>query len=195
MNPIVLFDVDDVIVDWRGTALSLIGPQAQEICDAFQRNEHHPGEVDLWELIRAQPTFWLDLPMNPWARDLIKFVEGLGIEWFFCTAHSKNDHRSATQKLEWCEKHGWCPHEKMVITKQKWLCAAPDTILIDDKDSNVREFIWGGRFDQKPVRAGGHAIVMPQPWNAAKDFVDSRQEFVEAGIMHYSTLIKGIPLG
>lgn len=182
MNPIVLFDVDDVIVDWRGAAHALIGPNAKEICDAFQRNEPHPGEVDMWELIRAQPTFWLDLPMNPWALDMIKFVEEQGVEWYFCTAHSKNDHRSATQKLEWCHRHGWCPHEKMVITKQKWLCAAPNKILVDDKDSNCEEFILGkplSRLGDGTKSQGGSAVVMPQPWNCASEFVDRRMEYVE----------------
>lgn len=183
MKPIVLFDVDDVIVDWRGAAHALIGPDAKEICDAFQADRPHSGEVDLWHLIKQQPRFWFDLPMNPWAHELIKFVENQGVDWYFCTAHSRNDHRSASQKIEWAYANGWDAHEKMVITKQKWLCATPNNILVDDKDSNCEEFMRGAPKGKPASENGGTVVVMPQPWNCASLFANSRDR------MHYVTAL------
>jgi hypothetical protein len=44
----------------------------------------------------------------------------------------------------------------MVTTAPKRLLAKPDHVLIDDKDSNVEEFI----------KDGGRAYMPPQPWNS-----------------------------
>ena len=43
----------------------------------------------------------------------------------------------------------------IMLRGSKALLAGPDTLLIDDKDENIVEF----------VAAGGHGILVPRPWN------------------------------
>jgi hypothetical protein len=52
----------------------------------------------------------------------------------------------------------------------KFLCAKPDNILIDDSDKNCNSFI----------KAGGKAILVPQPWNNQYSFKGPKVPYVMA---------------
>jgi 5'(3')-deoxyribonucleotidase len=63
---------------------------------------------------------------------------------------------SYTGKALWVNK--WIPvfNKRFIITHApKHLLAGSDTLLIDDKDQNIEEF----------VAAGGQGILVPRPWN------------------------------
>lgn len=63
---------------------------------------------------------------------------------------------TATGKMLWVEKHLPEFVKRIIITQApKGLLAKPNTLLIDDNDSYVEEFIV----------AGGDAILVPRPWN------------------------------
>ncbi len=47
-------------------------------------------------------------------------------------------------------------HRSFSMTPQKHFCATPETLLIDDSRKNVDDF----------RAAGGHAILVPRPWNS-----------------------------
>ncbi len=180
---IVLFDIDDVIVDWRGAAAQLVGEHVHELCDNWMagfETTDTPSLThnELWAFIKAHPAFWLDLQKTLWADELIGYVEDKGFEWFFCSTPSRNDIRSSTQKIAWMDANGWDADEKSVLTKQKWLLANPDRILIDDKDINCEEF----------RDHCGHAILMPQPWNKARKHVDDRLGYVIKNLVLISDL-------
>lgn len=178
MKPIVLFDIDDVIVDWKKTAIELAGQDAETAFHHWVSGNTSTGKAigmsdrALWKLVCEHPSWWVDLPKTAWADELIQHVEDANVEWFFCTAQSDDDERSATQKVQWAKKHGWIPKKKLCITHQKWLLASFNKMLIDDKDSNIEEF----------RKAGGHGLLMPQPWNKAAEFVGDRMQYVRNGI-------------
>ena len=186
MKPIVLLDIDDVLVDWRAAAIAVGGEKVNEICDAFHaggemRSAVAEAHLNLWGLIKAHPTFWTDIPKTEWCDELISHIEGLGVDWFFCTAHSRNDERSATQKVQWVHKNGWDSQKKLVITHEKWLLASPNKILIDDRDENCFRF----------EKAGGHTVVMPHKWNKASPFIDRRMNFVKSQLNRCLEQIRG----
>tara|TARA_B100000700_G_C14367978_1_gene544625 strand:+ start:90 stop:317 length:228 start_codon:yes stop_codon:yes gene_type:complete len=60
-----------------------------------------------------------------------------------------------------------------MLGSHKHLLAKPDVVLIDDSDEKCRKFI----------EAGGHAILLPQPWNANHGLVDPEKEY--GGRMDY----------
>ena len=74
-------------------------------------------------------------------------------------------------KQLWIEKNIAAMEKRTIITNAaKSTFAAPDALLIDDRDKNVDEF----------RAAGGHAILIPRPWNSSYEKRnDSYQVFVE----------------
>ena len=59
-------------------------------------------------------------------------------------------------KVEWVHRYFRTFEKRLIITQApKSLLAKPDTLLIDDRDKNIEEFI----------AAGGQAILVPRPWN------------------------------
>ena len=64
---------------------------------------------------------------------------------------------STVGKLTWIQEHLGENHRKqaLITGADKKIFAGPDTLLIDDQDKNVEEF----------VAAGGMGILVPRPWN------------------------------
>jgi hypothetical protein len=178
---IVLFDMDDVTVEWRGEAIKLAGGDAESAFDHWIAGStaHQLGLSDaaLWDIIRSTPDWWANLPKTAWFDELADYVESLGLDWYFCTSppRPKADNRAVSQKMNWADKHGYDSQKKVIIAHDKWLLAGPDRILIDDKDSNCVDF----------RRKGGNAIIMPQPWNSKSHLTDIRISYVKECLETY----------
>jgi len=98
--------------------------------------------------------FWSNLPKYMWADSLVKLCESFG-DVSILTAPTKNPECSSG-KFAWINKH--YPHlsKKMIINRDKFYCAAPDRILIDDTEKKVNKF----------AEYGGKHILFPQEWNS-----------------------------
>lgn len=57
-------------------------------------------------------------------------------------------------KCDWIQAR--YPQLSVIFTKAKHFVAAPNKLLLDDKDANVNAF----------VEAGGHGILVPRIWNS-----------------------------
>ncbi len=142
--------------------------------------ELHPGKFNrvrpgvFWgELDRG---FWAGLPESTEFKDLLKLAEDIvGFEntLILTTPVCSPDQDSVsgfwrkitsqcmTGKYDWIVSH--LPPQlrnQFAMCPVKRLCAAPDTLLIDDSNKNVEEF----------RAAGGQAILMPRPWNTRHDW-------------------------
>ena len=62
----------------------------------------------------------------------------------------------AGAKISWLYKKLQIPINKIMIGSAKELMANHETLLIDDRDSNVNKF----------VLAGGRAVLFPRVWNS-----------------------------
>ena len=78
---------------------------------------------------------------------------------------------SWTGKYLWVEKNMPAKFLKNIIMSvvPKSLLAGPDTLLIDDKDENIAEF----------VAAGGCGILVPRPWNELHGWADEALQVVK----------------
>ena len=73
-------------------------------------------------------------------------------------------------KVNWVNKHLSHYNKRFTIsTAPKSLLAGPNTLLIDDKDENIAEF----------VAAGGKGILVPRLWNKNYDCQRSALDYVE----------------
>lgn len=101
--------------------------------------------------------FWYQLPM---IRDAHRFYRSL------CERHNVVFLTHATGVFNECliGKQLWLDgftdfnSYEMILLKSdeaKGIYATPDSVLIDDKDDNIQDFI----------RSGGRGILVPRPWN------------------------------
>jgi hypothetical protein len=135
-----------------------------DIVGAYHKLKHrekHPGMYPEYDI----PKFWRQVPRLTWAKTpkspqfdfLLDRSEALvGRENVFILTSPTKDPECLAGKLEWI--HDVLPdwlHRQYLIGPRKYLCARPDTLLIDDSDEQVNSF-----------RAeGGQALLVPRPWN------------------------------
>ena len=80
---------------------------------------------------------------------------------------------SWTGKVEWVNKRLSIYNKRLTIsTAPKSLLAGPDTLLIDDRDENIAEFI----------ATGGSGILVPRPWNELHDLADESLQVVKGSL-------------
>jgi 5'(3')-deoxyribonucleotidase len=169
----ILLDMDGVVVDFiRG------------ICDFYDMdygstidNWNPLGEYDLTQTVAFReagidqsefyPTlaqrpmeFWRNLLAYPNAPHLYNLINGGFKNWLFVSAPIPSAACYAG-KFEWVNDFlEQRATTRLILTRHKEWLAAPYTLLIDDSDSNVKQF----------VKAGGHAILYPQPWNSNANY-------------------------
>lgn len=176
----VFLDMDGVIADFTSGVCSAMGlsfdnskyPFPAGLWDygAYLKRVHGVRWEDVTTLCN-NPEFWEKLPMLPDAKRLYEDIAARASITFLTTA--TGDRSACYQgKLWWLLKHGFMAEgDSSRLTclgpgEGKGPLANPESVLIDDKDSNVQDFI----------KAGGKAIVVPRPWNNSHfDFIDFSQ--------------------
>lgn len=176
----ILLDMDGVVADFVTAALALHGQP-----DALAA--WPPGEWDMAKVLGISTSafwkpidqmgadYWAGLEPYPWAAELIALIQesapyailsspGLGAE-------------APTGKIHWLRKHVKPNFANYLFGHQKWLCARPDQVLIDDRDKNIDQF----------VAAGGHGILFPQVWNSNHAITD-RLQYVRDELQRLSSL-------
>lgn len=160
-NSTIFLDLDGVAVDFVSAALQLFG---RELCDAAWP----PGQYDIadvlsmdrnsfWESVNgAGVDFWRNLQPYPWFEELYRELSKRG-KVCFATSPTYSPH-SAAGKMTWLKDRFGSDFKDFVITRRKYHLSRAGTLLIDDSDRNVREFI---------ERGSGKAILFPQIWNSA----------------------------
>lgn len=122
-----------------------------------------------WAPIHAErDTFWSSLPATDWMAELVNRVQSFRLEWYILTAPSLCA-TSYYGKALWVKRWFGSEFEGMIPTPHKQLLAKPDTVLIDDRESNVQRF----------CDAGGHGILFPTQGNRLHH-VQHPVEYVES---------------
>lgn len=117
----------------------------------------------------TKPQFWNSITRDVWASApksqefdfILNRAESLVGRDNVCILTSPTiDPDSLAGKLEWI--HKFLPHRlhrQFLVGPCKHFCARPDSLLIDDSDDKCDKF----------RAAGGHAILVPRPWNSLRD--------------------------
>jgi len=156
----ILLDMDGVLCNWVKPVCELLDVPYQETLDNWKVGTHNlAGNLEMdrakvWEVIdSAGEDFWANLELFPWTEDMWEHCESLA-DTYILTCPSLHP-QSLSGKLRWMQKHRNRFFRKYLVGPPKFLCAAEDTLLIDDKDENIEKFI----------ERGGNGILFPQPWN------------------------------
>ena len=159
-------DLDGVLANFVDGAIEAAGlPIVHNDVNQWDFFKPFMTAEDFWGRIHAQSCFWEDLPVYPWAHELVRALWDFG-EVVFCTDPTLDD-ESATGKVKWLKRHGFVePNGKnYVLMAEKWRLAADHSYLVDDSHKNCADF----------ARAGNGTLnVFPQRWNTfwAVDLAD-----------------------
>jgi len=170
MEKIVILDMDGVISDFTAGMCRAMGidydpdnyPFPKGLWDYVGHLERVKGIS--WkdvEAICSNPRFWIDLPLMPDAKNLYRLLtEGCGFEVYFLTTPTGDPIANFDGKRAWLEWHGFAmPHDKRMILMEpgesKGKYAVYSSVLMDDQDKNIQDFI----------KSGGHGVLVPRPWN------------------------------
>jgi 5'(3')-deoxyribonucleotidase len=161
----IFLDLDDVLNDFTMHSLRSVGCKLKEYDPEWG-----------WDIVRAcnathprwhctPQTFWNSFGRDHWATIpksgmcdwlIERSVSLVGYENVCILTSPTPDPDCTAGKQEWIQTNlpGFL-HGQFLIGPRKDFCAAPDALLIDDRDKNVDDF----------RSAGGQAILVPRPWN------------------------------
>ena len=135
IKPRVYLDMDGVLADFFGEWAKLAGVEHYKDIDNAEEK---------LQLVRDHPTFWIDLPLLPHARALVKTVIEKYGEYRVCSTPLNGDERSKPGKIAWLNKHfADMPPAEIVLTHNKAEHAQHDgvaSILVDDFGSNINKW-------------------------------------------------------
>lgn len=165
----VLLDMDGVLYDWMHSCAKLFGvdDETQFARDYFKENDADDiwGRETVFQKIEEHgPNFWYDLRTLPWCGPLYtrlsKLSKTKGFELGFCSSPGKHVD-AATVKAMVIERD-FGHFDNLVLARLKSLCASPDTLLIDDSEWNIEQF----------VMAGGQGFLWPNQYKLMDGEID-----------------------
>lgn len=171
MKPTILLDMDEVCVDFTGGACKVHGLTRPEMYEKF--GTFWTGS-EFWSPIQAKGVaFWVELEPLPWFTELIHLVEQNSREWHFVTDPTALF--SDIGKIVWLENYFGKDFDQYVLTIHKHLLAKRRTLLIDDRESNIRKFL----------KDGGDALLFPSHTNSLKDHIKDPISHLSMSLQSY----------
>lgn len=178
----IFLDVDEVLADWSGAAMRLLGVDADELLarwsaeapdnwNLFEVPGFPVSGDEAWRRIDAAGAdFWAQLDVHPWAQELLAACRALA-PTVLLTRPSRHP-SSAMGKLAWMQaQFGGPAFADYLIGPPKHVVARPGALLVDDHPYNCERFVeHGGEAILFPARGNelrGHrsdplALVLPQ---------------------------------
>lgn len=153
--------MDGVLADWHASCAALLG---MEFPDGLNGGDYRIQQTfgisveRLREICHEEGLpFWTEIPWTPFGRQLKRLMEALKMRGHIvgiCTDASWTPYAPQGKHL-WLHRHGFKDIGPRVLTREKWLLACKDALLIDDSESQVEQF----------REYGGNAVLVPRRWN------------------------------
>lgn len=160
MKPVCFLDLDGVLVDFVKGAYKLhsqpYDPAARIPYDFM--STFGISNNEFWAPMDFD--FWAGLGWTTEGKELLRGLERLfGQENIVLLTSPCLTVGSVEGKIEWIRQNLPAYSRQFFVGPCKHLAAGPDKILIDDHDDNCIKFL----------AYGGHARLVPRPWNAEKN--------------------------
>lgn len=194
-SPIVFIDMDQVLADFNKAACEAFGVDIDKLdsvrdghCwDLLQPLSALLGrkinEEEFWKTVSPTPEegeeFWTYIDPLPWVDQLIGLVEDITDTWYVLSSPG-HCHSAHSGKIKWLRKHFGSCFDRFILTREKYLLARPNTILIDDRVETVDNF----------RLCGGKGIVFPSLGNYAASGVANPVDYIENELRYYSHRIR-----
>lgn len=192
MRAKVLLDMDVVLVNWLQGVCNTLGLNITTLRQDWQKGEWDAippiARAMGWARSNSHKTFWkalheemleefgnsIDwwaaLEPQPWFQSLIDFVDNLvGPEYWYIATTAHLTPGCYAGKAAWLINY--LPDtDRFIFTRHKWLCANPNTVLVDDRPKSVDLF----------KKHGGHAVLFPWYGNKLHSMEDNSLPYVIA---------------
>lgn len=158
MRKKILLDLDGVLADFVQGA-SVVHNKDPKLVSSYGIDIHWgliPSEF--WSPLGYE--FWANLPLTAEAHEVVDMCsnavgkENVGIITSPCLTEGCTE-----GKRTWVKEHFPDFLKNLLVGSAKYFCASPNTLLIDDWDTNCEKF----------REHGGAAFLFPQPWNTARE--------------------------
>lgn len=118
------------------------------------------SDEDMWGAINSDSTFWSNLKILPWAKDIYEYLKTKGDVTI--VSSPSHDPGCWSDKVTWLKNNLGIEPGDVMLGQKKYLLAG-NGVLIDDSPDNIRKF----------EEAGGKGILVPAEWNT-KEIVFER---------------------
>lgn len=168
MPSVIYVDIDEVLADWTGTTMRLLGFDPEHVHAQWSKMSPRPWDIvevlatfsgdvipalthnRMWRFIdEAGEQFWADVKPLPWMHELLDRCSSYA---YVTLLSSPSLHPSShSGKAMWIQKHFGRNYRDYLLGSVKHRVAHPGALLIDDSPKNCelfREF-------------GGQAILFP----------------------------------
>jgi len=155
----VFCDIDGVLTDF---------PKAFNARYGLNIAEELFGEADFPRLLNRtieeidaglDYEFWSNLPWTDTGRQFLWSLEWIyGAENICLLSFPSYSPEGPAGKIAWVKRELPDYSMRLILAADKRFCASADAVLFDDRPRNVREF----------KAAGGHAILVPTPYNRSR---------------------------
>jgi len=165
--PVVLLDMDGVLVDWdRGFLQAWGGRSAVDRSKDYAMEKCVPAEhMQEARAIFHADGFFANLPPMPGAVEAVKRMAEAGYEVLFCTSPVLTSGGCPSEKFEWVRNHfgpGWV--SKIVMTSDKTVVRGD--VLIDDKPkiTGSTRPVWRQLMFAAPYNSGVTDVPRLEAW-------------------------------
>lgn len=154
-----LLDLDGVLVDTIERVFNHLG-LPNFYADPNNHGNYSCLDQHHWDSLGHD--FWADAPLMPDAYTILHRVETVfGHDNICLLTKPTTNHECVVGKIQWVKKNLPKYNGRYLIGSGKFFCAHEKSVLIDDHDKNVDDFI----------AHGGKAILLPRKWNR-RHFLD-----------------------
>ncbi len=153
-NNRILIDLDGVVASLSTTIWDLLDPK-QQVAKGIDRTIF-PSEFDknisldtVWGTVgKAGLDFYGNIPMFWWSKELVETCQSFGEVAFLTSPGDVTRYPEQAAKAAY-GKHIWVNRYfndvPLIVTRNKYLCSAPQTILVDDTELMIKNFVSKGK--------------------------------------------------
>lgn len=187
----IFIDLDGILVDFVGGVHKRLGLPYNPAEYPYVRGKYQmlesiafksDGEVTKSDVCDACDCscFWENLEWEPNGQRILHAALKTGAKIYICTAPMLRP-GAWSGKAKWVQKNLGSKVQGLIVTSApKSLLARSNHLLIDDKDTNVSEFI----------AEGGFAYLVAQPWNSrhkdvGTDWFPELEELLQSTLAKY----------
>lgn len=154
----IYLDVDGVLADFVGTSARYMGFDPGAVTQWDFYSQIGTTDKEFWDRVKSHgQEFWSSMDCYPWCNELFQACRQTAHVSLLTAPPQRADVRpnGIAGRVEWIHATFGESFKDYFAGCKKETLAAPDTLLIDDSDSNCKKF----------EAAGGRAILFPRPWN------------------------------